>query len=286
MKRHITKSVVNEVEKHGGTVSTKNTGFWNSRLLIGTPMTGLVRSEWVVARYGQTIPTNWSHAEIMQWMNSNIAIRYQVVDAENIIAKALVEGDWEWLLFIESDNVLPPDTFVKLNQYMIKGDIPVVGGLYFTKSVPPEPMIYRGAGKGYYADWKLGDKVWCSGLPFGCTLIHASIIRELWKDAPEYMVGNIKTRRVFKHPDSLTGDDAKLDFAIVAGTTDLNFCKEVVERKIFERAGWPEFQKKKHPFLVDTSMFVKHIDNNGVQWPISLHPEFLSGKKPLKDFLI
>lgn len=263
----------------------ENPGKWVNRILIGTPMTGLVRSEWMVARYGQTIPTNWSHIEVMQWMSSFIPLKYQVADAENIIAKAVVEKNFEWLLFIEADNVLPPNTFVKLNQYMIKGDVPIVGGLYFTKSNPPEPMVYREPGKGYFADWKLGDKVWCRGLPFGCTLIHGSIIRELWKDAPEYMVGNTLTRRVFKHPEDVFIDPNSRDYFIAQGTTDLNFCNELIRNNILERAGWPEFQKKEFPFLVDTSIFVKHIDNDGVQWPVALPKEFMKGEKTLKECL-
>jgi hypothetical protein len=267
------------------TFMDKNPGKMNNRLLIGTPMTGLVRSEWMVARYGQTIPTNWSYIETMQWMSSMIPLEYQVADAENIIAKACVEGNFEWLLFIEHDNVLPPQTFVKLNQYMIKGDVPIVGALYFTKSDPPEPMIYRKPGGGYYADWKLGDKVWCRGLPFGCTLIHGSIIRALWDISPEYEVNGITTRRVFKSPESLFVDPNALDWMIVQGTSDLNFCNQLIEQGIFEKAGWPKYQKKEFPFLVDTSMFVRHIDQNGTQWPTYLPPDFLSGKLTLSDVL-
>lgn len=267
------------------TLLQTNPALWVNRVLIGTPMTGLVRSEWVVGRYGQVIPTNWSHIEVMQWMSSYIPLRYQVADAENIIAKQVVEGNFEWLLFIESDNVLPPGTFQKINKYMIKGDVPVVGALYFTKGVDPEPMIYREPGKGYYADWKLGEKVWARGLPFGCTLIHGSIIRELYKDAEEYIVGNTKMRRVFKHPEDVTIDPNSNDFYLSQGTTDLNFCNELIKRDIFKRAGWPEYQKKKFPFLVDTSIFVKHIDNDGIQWPTQLPKDFINGKKTLKQCL-
>lgn len=267
------------------TLLEKNPSGWNNRILIGTPMTGLIRSEWAVGRYGQTIPTNWSHIEVMQWMSSYIPLRYQVADAENIIAKQVVEGNFEWLLFIEHDNVLPPNTFVKLNQYMISGKYPVVGALYFTKSVPAEPMIYREPGRGYFADWKLGDKVMCRGLPFGCTLIHGSIIKELWKTAEPYQIGNTTTRRVFKHPEEVHLDPNSNDFYLSQGTTDLNFCNELIANKIFEKAGWPEFQKKKYPFLVDTSIFVKHIDHDGVQWPTELPKPFLEGKKTLKQCL-
>lgn len=267
------------------TLLDKNPGMWNNRLLIGTPMTGLIRSEWAVGRYGQTIPTNWSHIEVMQWMSSYIPLRYQVADAENVIAKQVVEGNFEWLLFIEHDNVLPPGTFIKINQYMIKGDVPVVGALYFTKSTPAEPMIYRQPGRGYFADWKLGDKVWCRGLPFGCTLIHGSIIRELWKTAEEYTIGTTKTRRVFKHPEDVLLDPNSNDFYLSQGTTDLNFCNELIAKNIFEKAGWPEYQKKKFPFLVDTSIFVKHIDNDGIQWPTELPKDFLEKKKTLRQCL-
>lgn len=263
----------------------RNPGKWTNRILIGTPMTGLVRSEWVVGRYGQTIPTNWSHIEVVQWLSSMIPLQYQVADAENIIAKSCVEHNFEWLLFIESDNVLPQSTFVKLNQYMIKGDIPVVGALYFTKSVPAEPMIYRQPGRGYYADWKLGDKVWCRGLPFGCTLIHGSIIKALWKEAPEYQVGNITTRRVFKHPEEVIIDPNTQDFFVAQGTTDLNFCNEIIRNDILGKAGWKDIAKKEFPFLVDTSIFVKHIDNDGIQHPTVLPQEFLEGKKTLRECL-
>ena len=282
----LNKKTVQEITRHGDSFLTKNLGKMANRLIIGTPMTGLVRSEWVVARYGQTIPTNWSHVEVMQWMNSHVPLRYQVADAENIIAKAVVENDFEWLLFIESDNVLPPDAFIKINSYMISEKYPVVGGLYFTKSNPPEPMIYRKPGNGYYADWKLGDKVWCRGLPFGFTLIHGSIIKELWKVAPEYQVGGITTRRVFKHPEDVVIDPNSDDFFVTQGTTDLNFCNELIRNKIFEKAGWPEFQKKQYPFLVDTSIFVKHIDNDGIKWPTQLPAPFMEGKKTLKQCLI
>ncbi len=37
--------------------------------------------------------------------------------------------------------------------------------------------------------------------------------------------------------------------------------------EVFKKAGWPEFQKKKFPFLVDTKIFCRHIDWNGVQYP-------------------
>jgi hypothetical protein len=223
--------------------------------------------EWVQARYTQIIPTNWGEVDYTSWLNTYTPIDYQVIDAENLIAKVMVEKDFEWLLSIEHDNVIPPMAFVKMNEYMIEAKIPVVAGLYFTKSDPPEPMIYREWGHGYYDRWRMGDKVWCKGIPFGFTLIHGSIIKELWKTAPEYMIGNQITRRVFHGPEN-TDEATQNGFFINKGTSDLAFCKELMDKGIFEKAGWPEFQKKRYPFLCDTSIFVRHIDQEGNQWPM------------------
>lgn len=245
------------------------------RLLVGTPMVGLVRSEWVAARYTQIIPTNWGQVEMAQMMQSHIPLRYQVADAENVIVKQAIEGDYEWLLFIEHDNILPPGTFVRLNEYMVRKDVPVVSALYFTKSDPSEPMVYKKFGHGYAADWKMGDKVWVQGCPLGCTLIHCSLLKVLWEESPEYTVNGITTRRVFHTPNDAWYSTLDNRWMTNTGTSDLNFCDRLVKEKIFEKAGWPEYQQMEQPILVDTNIFVRHIDQAGVQYPLSIPEIFL-----------
>lgn len=264
----------------------KNPGKWVNRLVIGTPTTGNVRMEWVNARYSQTIPTNWSHVDVQQWMSPYIPLNYQVADAENLIAKVVVENNFEWMLFIEHDNVLPPGALVKINEYMIKGDVPVVAGVYFTKSVPPEPLIYRDKGKGHFAEWKMGEKVWARGIPFGFTLIHGDIIRELWKSSPEYNCNGTITRRVFHAPNDNSIDPETGGWLNNAGTSDLQWCERLINEKVFEKAGFPEIQKLENPFLVDTTIFVKHIDDKGVMYPVSLPREFLEGKITWREALM
>src|SRR3990167_1042835 len=133
-------------------------------------------------------------------MNSFAPIGYQLADAENLTAKVVVEGNFDWFLSFEDDNLPPLDALVKMNQYMVKNDTPVVSGIYWTKSSPPEPLLFRGSGNSYYADWKLGEKIWCSGVPFGFNLISGRIIKALWDESPEYIVNGMVTRRVFDVP--------------------------------------------------------------------------------------
>jgi len=153
----------------------KNPGLWNNRLLLATPSTGLVRMEWVLAKYSQIIPTNWSNVELFQTINPYVPMEYVLPDAENLIAKVAVEGNYEYLLSIEEDNVLPADAYLRMNEYMIEKKVPVVSGLYYTKSDPPEPIVYRGRGNGSFRDFKLGDKVWADGVPFGFTLFGSGL---------------------------------------------------------------------------------------------------------------
>lgn len=249
-------------------IALPNTGQWKNRLLIGTPSTGLVRMEWVLARYGQIIPTNWSATDAIQWTSTYAPMQYLVADAQNLIVRTVIEKKMEWLLLLESDNLIPYDAFIKINQYILDKKVPVVSGLYFTKSVPPEPLIYRGRGNSYFKDWKLGDLVWADGVPTGFLLIHASILQAMWDESPEYVINGQVTRRVFEDPGKIWEDIINGGFHLTVGTSDLAWCERVMKENFFTKAGWPEYQKKQYPFLVDTNIFVKHIDENGQQFPL------------------
>src|SRR3990172_778608 len=243
----------------------------SNRILIGVPMTGVISSEWAISRYGQVIPCNWSNSEIIHWMNQCTPLGYGVAEARNVIVDQCVRGNFDWLFFIDHDVILPPDCFIKINNYMLKADIPVVSGLYFAKSHPPEPLVYRGRGNGHFADWKIGQKVWVDGIPMGCTLIHSSILKLMYNDAPPCTVGgNRKVRQVFDSPAGIYSDPEKGSLHGYSGTEDLAWCNRVIGGKYLKKAGWPEIGKKKYPFLIDTSIFCKHITMDGQVYPIGI----------------
>ena len=238
-----------------------------NRIMIGIPMTGLLRSEWVLARYGQVIPCNWSQVDCLQFLDQWSPMGFLVAEARNLVATACVEQGFEWLFFIDHDTILPPNTILKWNDRMLKADVPVWSGLYFTKSLPSEPLVYRGRGTSYYKDWQVGEEVWVDGLPMGCTMIHSSILKVLYDESPEIEVKGRKIREIFETPARTYFDPETRSWFTATRTEDLNLCSRIIDNNIFEKAGWPEFQKKEFPFLIDTSVFCKHIDNNGVQYP-------------------
>lgn len=255
------------VQEYRTIVQDSNDPGYVNRLLIGTPVTGLVRVEWVQARYGQIIPCNWSMVQMLQYMSSYMPLRYQVADAQNLIVKEVIEKGFEWLFLLEHDVILPPDGFLRVNEYIREKRHPVVSGLYYTRSQPSEPLLYRGRGTSFYTDWKLGEKVWVDGVPTGALLIHAGLLRAMWAEAEEYTLYGTKVRRVFDTPRNLWIDPQTGTFNTTVGTSDLDWCSKVVTGNYLAKAGWHEYQNMRWPFLVDTALFCKHINNDGSQYP-------------------
>jgi hypothetical protein len=249
-----------------------------NRVLVGTPTLGIIRFEWAAARFGQIIPCNWSTGQLPVGVPAPHPIEgwtvmgCLVADAQNVIVQEVVEKNYEWLFLHEDDVILPKDTYVKINEYMNKGDVPVVSGLYYLKNNPSEPIMYRGRGNSYFQKWKLGKKVWVDGVPTGCLLIHGSILKKMWKESKPYTVafpGLVKkVRKVFEEPRKAWVDPETKSYKSAIGTSDLYWCDRVMDEKFFEKAGWPEYQKKKYPFLCDTSLLCQHIDlTTGRQYP-------------------
>lgn len=236
-----------------------------------------------MARFGQVIPCNWGYKQAIHWIPSYAPMGYLVADAQNLIMRRFLEERSEWCLLVEQDNILPYDCFLRMNEYIRKKTVPVVSGLYFTKTFPAEPLVYRGRSTSYFTDWKIGDKVWCDAVPTGTLLIHRSIIETLWKESAEYTCGlpPQETRRVFLHPQMAAFDPEK-GWETSQGTSDMEFCSRLIVDEIFKKAGWPRIQKKKYPFLVDTNIFVDHIDNNGRVYPSEA--EKAKWMKPCKAF--
>jgi len=239
-----------------------------NRILIGTAVTGLVRVEWVAARYSQLIPVNWAQVQMNEAMSGFYPLRYQVADAQNLIVEQCLAGDFEWLFLLEHDVLLPERAMMLLNEYMQEAKVPIMSGLYYTRSRPSEPLVFRGRGTSVYTDFEMGDMVWCDGVPTGALLIHHSLLREMWKDSPEYMIKGKIVRRVFETPRRLLVDPDTGRHNTQSGTSDLDWCDRVMRGGYFEKAGWKDFcPDTKYPFLVDTRMFCKHINIDGEQFP-------------------
>jgi hypothetical protein len=241
---------------------------FTKRILVGIPMTGLLRSEWHLAYLSQVIPCNWAHSIHAHPMNQYSPMKFLVSDARNLVVQRAVLDGFDWLFFLDHDVILPHFAFKMLNEYMFKAEVPIMGGLYFTKGVPAEPLLYRGRGTSYHTNWKLGDKVWCDGMGLGCHLIHTSILKVMYEESEEYTIQpGMKARRIFESPSYYVEAKDTMGLIKCAGTEDLPWYERIMNENVFKKAGWPKFQRKKYPFLCDTKLFCRHIDFNGQQFP-------------------
>lgn len=238
---------------------------WRKKLMISTPTEGWIRYEWAHARFGQVVPVNW---EAGGFDICYATIGYSVEDAYNVITEQVIKQDCEWLVVIEDDVIIPHDLFIKFGEYMNKGDIPIVSGLYYTKGNPSEPLIFRGRGNGVFLDWKRGNKVWADGIPMGCFLIHTSILKYMSDHSEEYKLPDgVIAKRVFETPRKIIIDKNGA-YHRQEGTQDLTFCDRVMKEKVLKKTGFTKVAHKKYPFLCDTSIFCKHIDRgSGRQYP-------------------
>jgi hypothetical protein len=220
---------------------------------------------------------------MLSYLNSYMPLRYQVDDAQNLIVKHCLEADYEWLLLWEHDVCPMPDFTVRLDRYMSDERTPIVSGLYFTRGWPSDPLVYRGRGTGAYRNWQMGDLVYADGVPTGLLLVHHAVLREMWKDSEEYQVRGVTTRRVFETPRRAWYDPASGQYNTVSGTSDLEWCKRVIEGDYLRKAGWGAYvdnlPDKRFPFLVDTNLYARHINPDGTVFPT--HNPYVTPSVPL-----
>jgi len=148
----------------------------NIGMVIGLACSGrLITPELVVAMQVQPNPTHFSSA--------TICIKNQPVHiAREIIADKAVEVGAKFLWFVDDDTIPPPNTVRRLI-YVLENHptIKVCGGVYVTKSDPPQPVIFRGKGLGSFWKWKVGDVFEVTGMGAGCMMINCEVFKHLPK---------------------------------------------------------------------------------------------------------
>jgi glycosyltransferase involved in cell wall biosynthesis len=138
---------------------------------VAIPSNGPVHIAWAIM-YSQ-----------LQWpvsgeRNTIVPVKVPIATARNNCAIQAQKRGCKYLVFID-DDVLIPDSAMKLMLYQMEqnDDWDAITGVYCTKSIPPEPLIFGGKPEdvsGPYWDWKMGETfpVWGAGL--GCCVIRVS----------------------------------------------------------------------------------------------------------------
>ena len=116
-----------------------------------------------------------------------------IYDSRNLLSLTAITEKYDYVMWFDSDMVFPHDTLIRLLDDMEKCDAQVVTGLYFKRTIPTLPVIYK-----MLDEPKLNDK----GIPvsqletfdnypkdavfpiqgagFGCILMRTSVLKRVW----------------------------------------------------------------------------------------------------------
>jgi len=263
---------------------------WKWKVMFGVPSMGIIRMEWHNAFVNMVLPMNWSVSRIVHPVRVLTPLRYHVAEAQNVIVqRILAQPQWEYLLFVEDDVIVPPNLMTRMQQW-IKHDVyPMVSGLYNLKATPTQPMTFRGRGSGSYEGWRKGpgraekqsplphgvkpsEVAMCDGVPTGCLLISTKLLRVAWNHSAEMVlrcqrtdgsISEIQTREVFQTIREAGIDPENGNYFARYATSDLHFCDNAIDKKWLKEAGYPEAAKMKYPFPVDLAIQCGHITQDG-----------------------
>ena len=164
----------------------------NPLVLVGVPtLEGRPISwGWTENQYQLRFPLGSSHTRL------RVQDAY-VDDARNAIcAQALAIGA-DYVFFVSDDVHVPSNAFIQLWSHRD----PLVTGVYWDKSYPSFPYLWRGLLKGPFLDWKVGEYVPVDVAGCDCLLIHTDVLRAIeppwfsreWVFEPGQQISDIAT---------------------------------------------------------------------------------------------
>src|ERR1700739_395998 len=136
-------------------------------IAIGIPYAGrLLTMEWVFAILVQTSP--------MGMKREYDSVKGEEVDtARNMIAEMALKNNNKYLWFVDDDTVPPVDACRNLVYKLEQQDnkVMAIGGVYCTRTSPPEPVLINEIGGGPFWKWKVGEVFPCLIVGTGCMVI-------------------------------------------------------------------------------------------------------------------
>ena len=115
-----------------------------------------------------------------------------IYDARNSLAKHAIDGDFDRILWLDSDMEFQPDLMVRLCADMDENNLDIVGGLYFTRRKPSIPVVYQKVGYYHsdeddsvspaalsYYEYPKDQLFPCEGIGFGAVLVRTDLVKKV-----------------------------------------------------------------------------------------------------------
>lgn len=133
------------------------------------------------------VPIKWAYAIRnlrLPGAHSMITLSGMTYDhARNSAVHSMLKGGFKWLLFIDDDTCVPPDTFERLASH----NLDICSGLYYRRSQPiGHPVMLKEmqgpdgqVGTAFIDNFRPGDMVEADLVGAGCMLIHRRVFEQL-----------------------------------------------------------------------------------------------------------
>lgn len=115
-----------------------------------------------------------------------------VYDARNTLAKQALQGEFDRVLWLDSDMEFKTDLMERLMNDMDENGLDMVGGIYFSRKEPIVPVVYQKVGYFHsdeddsvtpaalnYYDYPQNELFPCEGIGFGAVLVTADLIKKV-----------------------------------------------------------------------------------------------------------
>ena len=160
-------------------------------LLIGYLTDGTLRASWVNRIYSELpngIPSgiNWNIVGVKG--TDYVKNEEGWAKARTAIVNMALERDTEWLCFIDSDVYPLVDSITRLMSH----NKPIVTGIYYMKSMPAQPVIFKNMGSGPYWDYPVEELFPIEGSGLGICLIKTEVFEKFKENGVDFFKENWK----------------------------------------------------------------------------------------------
>lgn len=208
--------------------------------MVGIPTYGEHSFLFTQSLSGVAMPTNFS-------MQMRFVQGWEVGRARNMLINEAQRIGAKYIMFLDEDVIFPGNMIQKLVYHLQNHpEWTFIAGLYATKTIPPEPMLYTEWAQGVNWDWKQGELVKVLFTGMGCSIIRVSdfdlLEAEEYHDKNPWYAADVVVKEYFK-TQNMTGSTDKIGW-----TEDAYFFKKLAD------AGLNAY--------VDTGMLCQHYDKN------------------------
>lgn len=137
-------------------------------IIVGIPSFGMVSHYFAQARGSQQFPLVSSSMD-------RYVVGKPIAEARNEIVQYAIDSDADYIYWLDDDVIAPADAFLKLWRHQKD----IINGVYWSKSNPPMPLLFRGHLNMPYLNWHIGDLIEIDAAGNGLTLVKTDVYRTI-----------------------------------------------------------------------------------------------------------